>query len=427
MEGRGVPASGLGALAYRLTGGKRPRSAPAPRLGRRAPDATDAPTAGGTGPVAAPGLGALAARLSAPARVRPLAARPPLERIATPAAGLDAEEAIAATMEAITARCRDLLMKAPSTTTRNHWASAHRSFSEFCARVRVPTLHRGKLDHYVVMAWLEDKCDNADNATSVDQWTSQLYRYFECMEGAPAYNKVDDATFFERARAALAKEYGVKVKRPLAITAAVLRRIHEALRPDLNPKWRNFWVHVLAAYHWLLRPNEHLGDVCDLTAKDVTFSLEGAARARIAHLRVNASKGLRRQGAAKGEYEMTYTRETAGPLDLIAPLTAYIAEHGFAARPDAPFFPALNADGSLASGYMSMDAFNARLRTMLRAAGLATEFSARGLRSGRRSDLRNCNTPADVVCQLGRWKSEPTSFRYQRTAAMVALQIIDTA
>jgi hypothetical protein len=41
--------------------------------------------------------------------------------------------------------------------------------------------------------------------------------------------------------------------------------------------------------------------------------------------------------------------------------------------------------------------------------------------------LRNCGTPADVVCQLGRWKSEPTSFRYQRTAALIALMIRDSA
>ena len=414
----------LWALATRGCAPKRPRSPSAPRAAVATAAAPSGATAAGHGAAASTWELALRVGVAAPARAGVQRARLPRLHADTVRSG---EEAIAATMAAVTARCRLLLLRAPAPTTLKHWASAQRSFESFCTRLAVPPLPGGKLHHDLVMAWLDDKCDDAENATSVEHWISHLYRSYETMNDTPAYSKTADGPFFARAKLALAKEYGVRVKRPLAITAAILRQIYERLRPDRDPRWRNFWVHLLAAYHWLLRPNEHLGADRVLRARDVSFTREGATRARVANLRVYASKGLRIVGAAAGEYEMTFTRETTGPLDLFSVLGPYMSEHNFASRPDDPLLPDLRDDGSLAPGYMSMDSFNAKLRLLLSRAGLSTEYSARGLRSGRRSDLRNCGTPADVVCQLGRWKSEPTSFRYQRTAALIALMIRDWA
>lgn len=416
--------SHIWALAARARSSKRPRS-PSPLRAAGADDAAP-PRAPGARQDAAAFMWAMASRVGAAAPVRAGAQRARLPRLHADTT-LDGEAAIAATMAAVTARCRLLFLRAPAAATLKHWASAQRSFEAFCTRLAVPPLPGGTLHHDLVMAWLEDKCDDAENATSVEHWISHLYRSYETMNDTPAYSKTADGPFFARAKLALAKEYGVRVKRPLAITAAILRQIYERLRPDRDPRWRNFWVHLLAAYHWLLRPNEHLGADCVLRARDVTFSREGATRARVANLRVHASKGLRIVGAAAGEFEMTFTRETTGPLDLFSVLGPYLEQHNFASRPDDPLFPDLHDDGSPATGYMSMDSFNAKLRALLARAGLSTEYSARGLRSGRRSDLRNCGTPADVVCQLGRWKSEPTSFRYQRTAALIALMIRDSA
>ena len=110
-------------------------------------------------------------------------------------------------------------------------------------------------------------------------------------------------------------------------------------------------------------------------------------------------------------------------FDLIPMLNRYIRDYDLAARPYAPLFPDINPDGSLGVGYMSMTSFNMRLRRLLSLAGVTEKLSARSLRIGRRSDLRNSNTPPDVVCQIGRHKSEPTSFGYHRTDPRVTCQI----
>ena len=331
--------------------------------------------------------------------------------------------AVAANLAALDARRKQLFANVGGTTTKSKWRAAGDSFEAFCGRVGVEPLVDNALPHNLVFAWLDDKCDDAENAASVKHWISQLYSHYVHDNESPPYSKTDDGPFYARAKAALGVEYGVSTKRPPGVNAAMLRRVHDTLQPESDPKLRAFWVHVVAAYHWLLRPNEHLGPNCILRVKDVRIFREAAASTRVAQLSIFASKGLRRTHAASSEFEVTYTRETDGPLDLIPMLERYIHDFDLAKTPDAPLFPDLNTNGSLRSGYMSMDSFNVQLRSLLARAGLSTAPSARGLRSGRRTDLRNSGTPSDVVRQLGRWKSEPMSYRYHRTDPRCAARI----
>lgn len=352
-----------------------------------------------------------------------LRAPPPAPRPSTFADPCGGAAAVTANAAALDARRAFLFDNAASAGSKDKWRAAGNSYEAFCERVGLPPLEDGVIPRRMAFAWLDDKCDEADNAQSVGHWVSQLYAHYSKRGEAPAYDKARDGPFFRAARAALGKEYGTKVKQPPAVLAQRLRRVHDALQPERNPRLRALWVHIVAAYHWMLRPNEHVGGDCILRVKDVTIFRDAATGVRLARLHVQASKGLRRVHAAPGEYEVTFTRETEGPLDLIPMLERYIRDYGLAATPDAPLFPDLNRDGSLGTGYMSMDSFNSRLRELFAAAGLSTLPSARGLRSGRRTDLRNSGTPDDVVCQLGRWKSLSASWRYNRTDARIGARI----
>jgi hypothetical protein len=374
------------------------------------------------------GLTAAAPRAKRPNPGGGATAPPPQrQRLAPPPAHLGARAAEAVGRATIAARSREIQLNAFVPSTKSKRANAYASFKRFCDFMRVKPLTNGALDRDTVACWLDDKCDFNENATSALQWKSQVYRYCETELGAAAFDKNVDGPYFATIYAGLAKEYGTTVTRPNVITASVLRWVFDKCRPDRDPKWKNFWVHILAAYHFLLRPNEHVGDACILRAKDVTVKAEGAARTKVATLRIYASKGLRRIGARSDQFEETFTVATdGGPLDFIPALDRYTRENSFAA--DDPLFPDINADGSLRHGsYMSMDAFNSKLRELFRKAGVTKDFTARGLRGGRRSDLRNCNTPADIVNQLGRWRSESSSYRYMRAAAIIALSITDKA
>jgi integrase len=348
------------------------------------------------------------------------AAPPARTRLQDPRSG---PAAVASNLSVLGARRAELFRNAASAQSTGKWRAASESYEAFCARVGVPPLVLNELQRPIVMNWLDDKCDHADNATSVKHWISHLYSSYVQTHDAPSYNKGTDGPYFARVKAALAREYGTKSSRPLAITAAMLRRVYDALKPEDDPELRALWVHIVAAYHWLLRPNEHLGGDCVFRVRDVRILREAASSTRVAKLTIHASKGLRRRMAKRGEFEVTFTRDTEGPLNLIPLLERYIRDYGLAKTPDAPLFPSLKADGSLGTGYMSMDSFNSKLRALFARAGMPTLPSARGLRSGRRSDLANSGTPDDVVCQLGRWKSVPTSWRYMHTDARIVARV----
>lgn len=218
--------------------------------------------------------------------------------------------------------------------------------------------------------------------------------------------------------------YGVHASTPPAIAAEILYKIYDRLQP--SPDGDRFtwciWVHTLAAYHWLLRPNEHTGPTSGILVRDARIlTLEGTG-AKVARVDLYYTKGLLRVGST--ECESTRTVEMPGsPLDLVSTLEVYMRRFNLERFPDQLLFPAVTPAGALLERPMTMDEYNAALRGMLAAAGLPTHFSSRGLRSGRRSDLRNAGTPLDVVCQLGRWKSEKSSERYQRSDDTIASEI----
>jgi hypothetical protein len=170
---------------------------------------------------------------------------------------------------------------------------------------------------------------------------------------------------------------------------------------------------LLLGYHWLLRPIEHLGDRAHIRVCDVNFFTLAGNGVRGVGASLVDTKGLQRMHSFSTE-QVRSRAMPGSPLCPVQALRDYFDCYQLGSRPQQLLFPAIGAGGSLLSTPMSHDDFNARLRRLLTAAGVPAPYSARSLRSGRRSDLRNAGTPTDVVCQLGRWKSESASFRYQR-------------
>jgi hypothetical protein len=332
---------------------------------------------------------------------------------ARPAPGLSpiaAGVATAANLARLRAFVADLGRFGLEQSTLDKYAGAHKSYLAYCLNMGFDA---EPLNRDVVAGWLHDKSDYNDNATSVGQWLAQLYGHRRYAEGAPPFG-ASEGEFFAPVIKGLHALFGQTTLTASAITAELLMRVWTVLRPDPSrdlAQWA-FWVHLLAAYHWLLRPNEHAGETAGILVRDVSITtLAGTGRA-VARVDLYGTKGLLRVG---GVCETTRTAEMPGsPLDLVSTLRRYVAVYNLTAHPDQLLFPDLGPTGGLLAQPMTMDGFNARLRSFFAAADITQTYSSRGLRSGRRSDLRNAGTPVDIVCQLGRWKSESASQRYMR-------------
>ena len=217
------------------------------------------------------------------------------------------------------ASVRGLLRHAVTPTTARKYAGAFESYAYFCHAHDVPS---DVLDRVIVAAWLYDKCDLADNAISVQQWRTQLYAHAHYTLGAPKFDALADGPYFKGVDNALRNLYGCTSTSPPALTARILLSAYEAVRPDPFKGLRTWvlWVHLLFAYHLMLRPNEHTGAESELVAGNVTFGTSPTTKVRFVSLRITASKGLRKQQAVGSATEMAITREIKGPLDLYSTL-----------------------------------------------------------------------------------------------------------
>ena len=354
-----------------------------------------------------PPTGAFVVSAAARRTAVPRSARAPPRSLAGGVNALTGKAALEAAVHA-------LIEHAVGPSTQKKYGAAFDSFEYFCGAHGVPAL---PIDPIVVAAWLYDKCDLVDNAVSSRQWRAHLYGFAHYNRGQPRYDaKGPDAAFYKGVEQALGNLYGRTSIAPPAMTADVLLAIRAAVQPDPTKDvgvW-TAWLHLLFGYHLMLRPNEHTGAESLLTAGNVTFGEDPITHVRFVHLTIRTAKGLRRVQDSEGT-EMAITRELPGdPLDLYGPLKTYFAMYGLGGRPSQPLFPVTTAKHELTQTYTTAEHLNAILRDFLKRAGISTPYTIRALRSGRRTDLRNGGTPADVVNQLGRWKSEKSSLMYQR-------------
>lgn len=266
----------------------------------------------------------------------------------------------------------------------------------------------------VALYTIDVKCDNADNATSAHQWVSQMYSHARYALSAPPFSK-DDSLYWNDVYPGLYKEYGRHTQSPPALGAEHLIKIYDAAKPDPRvnlEEWVN-WTHIKFAYHATMRPNEHTGPDCGAFAGCLSF-LPGDEGARWDFLE---TKGTRMRHASDGE--RTFIRAVTGPLDVVADLRTHLDLFRLHEVPTHPLFPAMTGRGELTDKFMSGEQFNKMLRGFTARAGITTDFTARCLRSGHRTDLRNSGVPADIVNLLGRWKSESASLMYQRTNSAI--------
>jgi integrase len=249
---------------------------------------------------------------------------------------------------------------------------------------------------------------------SVPQWLCHVNKHALLERGAPPLS-TDDELFYEPIVSGLTGILGGTHAVPPPITAEKLMAVWRAVQPNRarDPETWAFWTHVLLAYHWLLRPGEHCGPAAGVRCGDVAFFALAGSGLEGVRCHLGVTKGELRGHSFLGEL-VRAPAMPGSPLCPVQALREYAAVYGLDARPGQLLFPALGRGGALLSTPMSLDDFNARLAALFSAARVAGTFSARGLRAGRRSDLRNAGTPIDIVCQSGRWKSESASYRYQR-------------
>ena len=285
------------------------------------------------------------------------------------------------------------------------------SYTAACFFLGVPELPINRL---ALLYMVDTKCDNNDNATSAHQWVGHVYAYARFAKGAPPFSD-DDSLHWHDVYPGLYKEYGKHTHSPPALGAKDLLKIYDATQPDPRKDlaaWIN-WAHILFAYHCTMRPNEHLGPECGATVNCLSFLEFGEG----AEWRFVETKGTRMAHASDGE--KTYVRAVEGPLDVVAPLRQYIELFRLSEVPNHPLFPSVTAAGQLTDKYMSGDEFNAMIRKLTTGSGITADFTARCLRSGHRTDLRNSGVPPDIVNLLGRWKSQSASDMYQRTTEAI--------
>lgn len=308
-------------------------------------------------------------------------------------------------------RERDLKDIRLSPQTLKSSRSTWDAYAVMCAFIGVPELPINRL---ALLHMVDNKCDDNDNATSAAQWVSHVYSFARYSWGSPIFSD-EDSLHWNDIYPGLWKEYGRNKNSPPALGAKDLLKIYDITKPDPRKnlaEWIN-WTHILLAYHGTMRPNEHLGPECGATVS--CFSLLDSGEG--AEWRFTETKGTRMVHSSSGE--KTYFRSVEGPLDVVAPLVRYIELFRLSEVPDHPLFPSVTAAGQLTNTYMSGNEFNTMIRNFTARAGITTDYTARCLRSGHRTDLRNSGVPPDIVNLLGRWKSESASLMYQRTTEAI--------
>ena len=321
--------------------------------------------------------------------------------------GSSSEEKLA-TMNQRLQDLRDIRLSAQTIAI---YRGTFQAYANWCNFFDVPSLPINRL---VLLRMIDVKCDDNDNATSAHMWVSQTYSYARFAFGAPLLT-TDDALFWHDIYPGLYKEYGKHKFSPPALGAKELLKIYDTTQPDPRkdlPLWIN-WLHILFAYHATMRPNEHTGKDCEAVVRNVHF-LDNNEGLRY---HFPATKGTRMAHLSDGEN--TYVRSVIGPLDVVNGLRQYFAIFRLEEKPEHSLFPSITAAGHLTHEHMSNNEFNTILRNLSIKSGITMEFTARCLRAGHRTDLRNSGVPPDIVNLLGRWKSESSSAMYQRTTEAI--------
>ena len=345
------------------------------------------------------------------------------------------EEGAAAIAKAITG-----LSAGPG--TRKKYTGEFGRYHAFCVE---QSLNFAAMKNENVLAYIDARCAQVGNSVSAGQWRSQLWMHAEVVHGCRAYGPADEP-FWRRAYKGLATKYGCDSVTPPALTRAKMLRVYEALEPDIkrDPYEYNDWLHLLASYHFLWRPNEHTGAggrhcvAGNIRVKKTpkgnraivyTFKRGTTKGERLRGVVGPSRKALRSATLADSGREATLTREMPGsPLCLIAALAPMWQLRSLGEHPERLLFPSTRGDRFHVTP-MTAKEWNQRMKAMMNKAGV-TGYTARAARSGRRADLGAEGVIEETKDAVGRWRrrrgtGSSAGRQYDRLSIPMADQLPD--
>ena len=262
----------------------------------------------------------------------------------------------------------------------------------------------------LVAAFVDELCWKNNSAASIHTNISLIYAHVSRALGGAPWGPFD-TTYWRDIKAGLLEQHGAPRQVPNATTADKLHKLWDGLAINMPLPWPSWatdtWELLLTSYHLTLRPNEFTGPTCDLRKGNISFEVDADGN-RFVVLTLRISKTLLRKHQVGSNTERTVAREIDGPLDAVRILEARCKALPF--DPDAPIFP------SPLGKYPTNAEFNKDLRKLCKVAGIEPNFTARGARRGRRTDMGTKSTATpEQINLLGRWSSVRASSNYQES------------
>ena len=315
-------------------------------------------------------------------------------------------------------------------TSQSAYDTTVRAYLRHCLDAKVsPT----PVNEYKAADFLHAK--SSESAGGTVSWPTRqthILMYATRMLRQDPFNEAQLAVLRD-AQAAAIKEFGCTSVAPPEAGADKLRRIADAGKPGPEGcllKYQS-WVAILTAHALCLRPNMFSTKQCMTRVKHITFIPAGTVTPEGEYPQGGVTwtipAGEHKSGRRSGNREdvNVTVQANGGKLCAVTALKEFMAFSGLINNPhaaDEAVFARLQRTKGGAymrvwrGGPILAYQMNAGIAAIGASTLLASErFTSRGMRTGRRNDLRLQGVPAEVAISAGLWGSEKAAASYLRS------------